>query len=411
MTGGKLGSRSPTTPPNALNPTAPTTPPNALNPTAPTTPPERVESNSNDGILRNIILASHQYPLEFINRNAILENGLLNPVNLHDLNYFIRQNYPRELLFWLLVDRFMLISGPVTIGWHYDPPNDYGCAREDPKQRCFREWAEIAVITGLTVEAKIIQLKFDDKITGKEYSRFCFDPVLAKEGRRAMDPARLHTLQTTYLDIDLKRFPQCDEPSWNPGARGHEWETDTLFFNLGPYTLKIPTRSTYSIYQFLGQLLRQQRDHIPPPQGVYIPRLEEAGPPTLSTEPNNPELLTIIPAQPGAQCFAHTSFLSVDYCVPEQGATNTKRIFSLLARIVDDQTPTHLVKQKRRHTLSNKFFRAKLVANNNDPLCHFKLEKHGRIQAEMRMAAYPAREINGRNRSLTCFKNAETQIR
>jgi hypothetical protein len=282
----------------------------------------------------NSLTVSSNFSISSLNTGTFY-NGLLNPVSLHDLNYFIRQNYPRELLFWLFADSVELIKGPATIGFHYDPPNDYGCAREDPKQRCFREWAEIAVITGLTVEAKIIQLKIDDKITTKEYSRFCFDPVLAKEGRSAMSPARLHTLKTTYLDIDLKRSPQCNEP-WSPGARGREGETDTLFFHFGPYRFKILTRSTNSIYQFLGQLLRQQRDQIPPAQGAYIPplRWEEAGPPTLSTRLDNPELLTIVPEQPGVRCFAHTYFFDGDYCVPEHGAANTKRIFSLLAELL-----------------------------------------------------------------------------
>jgi hypothetical protein len=77
-----------------------------------------------------------------------------------------------------------------------------------------------------------------------------------------------------------------------------------------------------------------QRDHTPPAEGVYIPRLEESEPPTLSTQPDNPELLTIIPAQPGVRCFAHTYFFDGDYCVPEHDAANTKRIFSLLAELL-----------------------------------------------------------------------------
>jgi hypothetical protein len=280
----------------------------------------------------NALTVSSNFSISSLNTGTFY-NGLLSPVNLHDLNYFIRQNYPRELLFWLFTDTVELIK-PLRIGFHYDPPNDYGCAKEDrPKQRCFREWVEIAVITGLTVEAKTIQLKMDDKITTKEYSRFCFDPVLAKEGRRAMDPARLHTLETRYLDIGLKLSPQCNEP-WSPGARGREGETDTLFFNFGPLTFKILTRSTNSIYQFLGQLLRQQRENIPRAEGAYIPRPEEAQLPILSTRPYDPKLLTILPEQPGVRCFAHTYFFDGDYCVPEHGADNTKRIFSLLAELL-----------------------------------------------------------------------------
>ena len=283
----------------------------------------------------NALTVSSNFSISSLNTGTFY-NGLLNPVSLHDLNYFIRQNYSRELLFWLFADTVELIKGPQAIGFHYDPPNDYGCAKEDrPKLRCFREWAEIAVITGLTVEAKTIRTKIDDKITNKEFSRFCFDPVLAEQGKRAMGPARRRIVEVRFLDTDLKPSPRCGQPGWNPdpGARGEE-QADTLNFRFGPYTFKILTRSTNSIYQFLGQLLRMQRDHIPPAEGVYIPRLEESEPPTLSTQPDNPELLTIIPAQPGVRCFAHTYFFDGDYCVPEHDAANTKRIFSLLAELL-----------------------------------------------------------------------------
>src|SRR6516165_5907574 len=181
--------------------------------------------------LSDSLMVSSNFNVSSLNTGNFY-SGLLNPVSLHDLNYFIRQNYSRELLFWLFADTVELITGPQTIGFHYDPPNDYGCAKEDPKLRCFREWAEIAVITGLTVEAKTIQLKMDDKITTKEFSRFCFDRMLAKQGQRAMDPARLYTLETRYLDIGLNLSPQCNDPRWSPGARGREGETDTLFFNI-----------------------------------------------------------------------------------------------------------------------------------------------------------------------------------
>jgi hypothetical protein len=282
--------------------------------------------------LSDSLTVSSNFSISSLNTGTFY-NGLLNPVSLHDLNYFIRQNYSRELLFWLFADTVELISGPRTIGYHYDPPNDYGCAKEDRKQRCFREWAEIAVITGLTVEAKTVRAKAGDGKTAKEYSRFCFDLVLADEGQRAMDPARLRTLRARYLDTGLRSSPRCGESGWNPGAGGEE-ETDTLYFHFGPYTFKILTRSTNSIYQFLGQLVRQQRDNTPPARSVYIPNWEEAEPPTLSTQPDNPALLTVVAAQPGVQCFVHTYFFDGDYCVPEHGAANTKRIFSLLAELL-----------------------------------------------------------------------------
>lgn len=305
-------------------------------------------------------------------------NGLLTSVNLHDLNYFIRQGYSRELLFWLFADTVEVFIGGTVIGFQYNPPDDYGCPEHEPKQRCFREFVEIATITGLSVESKTVRSgsgsakskgggSTDGLDTegaaarsgaggesgagtggGKsgggsgpktEYSRFCFDPVLAERGRRAMDPERRRIVMARYIDA-FKPSPTCGSP-WNPGQTEEE-ATDTLQFNVGPLRFKILTRSTNSIYQFLGRVLREEiqvkkeeitgaepivRAYLPP--GRWDERL-----PLLSTTRDDPKLLTIVPADGQQPCFVHTYFIDGDWCVPEIGASNTKRIFSLLAELL-----------------------------------------------------------------------------
>jgi hypothetical protein len=54
----------------------------------------------------------------------------------------------------------------------------------------------------------------------------------------------------------------------------------------------------------------------------------------LSTTRDDPKLLTIVPAGAQEPCFVHTWFIDGDWCVPERGASNTKRIFSLLAELL-----------------------------------------------------------------------------
>ena len=44
--------------------------------------------------------------------------------------------------------------------------------------------------------------------------------------------------------------------------------------------------------------------------------------------------MNIVPADGQAGCFVHTYFFDGDYCVPEHGSSNTKRIFSLLAELL-----------------------------------------------------------------------------
>src|ERR1700689_837142 len=56
--------------------------------------------------------------------------GFLKPIDLQTLNYFIRQGYSRELLFWLFTDSFELTlpGAQAALGYHFNPPDDYGCS-------------------------------------------------------------------------------------------------------------------------------------------------------------------------------------------------------------------------------------------------------------------------------------------
>ena len=84
--------------------------------------------------------------------------GFLKPIDLQTLAYFIRQGYSRELLFWLFTDSFTLeLPNAPPFGYHYSPPDDYGCSQIDPKHRCFIDWVHNAAYTGLTVEEKTEQ--------------------------------------------------------------------------------------------------------------------------------------------------------------------------------------------------------------------------------------------------------------
>ena len=117
--------------------------------------------------------------------------GFLKPIDLQTLNYFIRQGYSRELLFWLFTDSFQLNKGGNLYGYHYNPPDDYGCSRNDPLHRCFIDWIHSATLTGLTVEERTVQSSSSSggggggsdkssapgKPTTTAYARFCLDRI------------------------------------------------------------------------------------------------------------------------------------------------------------------------------------------------------------------------------------------
>lgn len=86
-------------------------------------------------------------------------------------------------------------------------------------------------------------------------------------------------------------------------------------------TVEIGTRSTFGIYNFLGQVMNNQDSDInmmrSPPELV-----------------NDVHLLTVHKGQPAVGCFVWTVLDLGVYCVPVDGAHNTKRSFSILSQLL-----------------------------------------------------------------------------
>jgi hypothetical protein len=96
--------------------------------------------------------------------------------------------------------------------------------------------------------------------------------------------------------------------------------------SLGANSVEIGTRSTFSIYNFLGRLLRDQQNA----SNVLL------GP---GVEDEDRYVLTVIKGQP-VGCFANALFELTAYCVPTDGAGNTKRTFSILSQLLALKTTT-----------------------------------------------------------------------
>jgi hypothetical protein len=284
--------------------------------------------------------------------------GFLKPIDLQTLNYFIRQGYPRELLFWLFTDSFQLHKDGNRFGYHYDPPDDYGCSREDPLHRCFIDWVHSATLAGLTVEERTVQSSSGGssggggggadksgpagKPTTTAYARFCLDHILGEQAAATL-PREVVVSQTSLRNLDVpvqalyaNHAMLCRE-GWDQDQFSGP-QPDTLPLKFGNTSFTIVPRSAYGVFKFLGALMKVQRDHIPPAPYAYIPpgRQYATQPPFLETVHEDPHLLSVV-QNLGGQCFVHTWFMDGDYCVPEEAAT-TKQIFSLLAQLIAIQT-------------------------------------------------------------------------
>ncbi len=264
--------------------------------------------------------------------------GFLKPVDLQTLAYFIRQGYPPELLFWLFADSFELVAHGQRFGYRYEPPHDYGCAPRDPKQRCFLDWIRIATLSGLTVEEKTLQqlAGATSRPTRTTFARFCFSEILAERARGSIPKERLIEIyERADVTAATSFAPKCGS-AWNPLKTADTPQSDTLPLTVGAYQFKIIGRSAYGVFEFLGALIKVQREHLERPDKIPPYRPDVLAPPSLSTVSDDPALITVV-RNGGGSCFSHTLFEHGDYCVPEN-ATTTKRIVGLLAQIIAFQT-------------------------------------------------------------------------
>jgi len=134
----------------------------------------------------------------------------------------------------------------------------------------------------------------------------------------------------------------CGSDTWDPVTENSTPQPDILPLLFGakgsPISFSIVPRSAYGVFEFLGMIMKMQREHLMPSQYAYIPpnRAYVTEPPILETVHEDPNLITVL-HNLGGQCFVHTWFADGDYCVPEEAAT-TKRIVSLLAQLIAIQT-------------------------------------------------------------------------
>lgn len=280
--------------------------------------------------------------------------GFLKPVDLLTLDYFIRQGYSRELLFWLFTQSVEATQpGGPSLLFSYRPPDDYGCPQEDTLlHRCFQEFVLIAIYTGLTVEQRTVQRPAanrgnrgggngggsSSKPETTSFFRFCFDRLLAERGKNEMGEEG-RRIARQYMDSRISQgqlSPRCGDKHWDPRKNENEPQPDSFEFSVGRIEFRIKPRSAFGVFEFLGTQIKMQREHIARWREANTwDRPEIEAPPKLRTTHDDENLFRL--EFTGTSCFAETWFLNDTYCVPEN-AYNSKRIFSLLAQLIAIET-------------------------------------------------------------------------
>lgn len=327
-------------------------------------------------------------------------DALLTPVDFTNLYAFQRQGYPRELLFRLFTD-YVSLKPPVDVDpqernaviIYNDPAPEKQCFPITAEKKiCFGDLVRFALLSGLSSEIRIVAAsasssnkqgggaggaKTGGGTTPSSSSnpssgsgpsaptteaRLCFDGALANNARIEF---RDHPPPDWYpSNGDMKRFlyavrmadyhPICGgtsgQDAWpSKGSTSKKSGspisnqsagTNTLYVTVTVptgeliwdihqrehNTVEIGTRSTFAIYNFLGRLMNYQDDPInamvSPPEDV-----------------EDRHVLTVNKGQP-AGCFVWTALDLGVYCVPVDGAENTKRSFSILSQLLALKTTT-----------------------------------------------------------------------
>jgi hypothetical protein len=255
--------------------------------------------------------------------------GMLTPLGPEDVNLLFSQGYPREMVLYLVVDRLEVTdltglapgqddSHAPTAVYFNDPAN--------PSFPIFKSFVDQAMMHGLTTDEVSppeaapaaggapgpftggtlnVVVSTADKKDDTPKARLCYDWALATE--------------TAKLDF-TPESPRCGAPP-PPEAKAAPGGSSILAVKIGDkrYEIVVHTRSIFGIFKYLGGLMAHDDQ--------AAVRLHHY--PELTAEVTaDGQLLDVRRAE--GDCFAHVDEHGSHYCVPAQGAENTKAIFSIL---------------------------------------------------------------------------------
>jgi len=226
--------------------------------------------------------------------------GLLTEVDPRTLQFFIQQGISREMLFYLFTDRLIEVRFGQAHELRNDPLN--------PDFWKFQKSVDLAMDFGLSSEpipgrSIVKQKSKGDAIDLDENWQICFNKTYITK-----------PLDTSHLE------PICGSNHVSPDSRsvtfrGGKGET---------VKLSVLPRSPFAIFQFLGRTLAAGN------QG----RIRLQSPEAIDNGPMRDEYLFTVETGPTVGCFLSILYEGQNYCVPMEGAANTKRVLSLLTQLI-----------------------------------------------------------------------------
>jgi hypothetical protein len=240
--------------------------------------------------------------------------GLLTPVSLNTLNIFVAQGYPREVAFYLFVDRLRVREAGQWSEYSSDPVA--------PSFATYRHYLTIAIERGLTTEIVTVrreEARLKDTLTLDAFLKLNGANLQSHVDPKTGETVVEHVQQVAQLCFDPllahhpipDLHPLCGATAHGPGANRIQLSVDKSDFDI-----EIIPRSTYSIFSFLGRLVSEgERGHIELTS-------EEA---RIGTD----ALLFGVTAS-ASDCAAKTVYQGKTYCVPQTAPNSMRTIAALI---------------------------------------------------------------------------------
>jgi len=264
-------------------------------------------------------------------------SGMLQPLGLDEVDLLLHQGFPRELIFYLVVDKEKLTNvatGKSTI--IYNDPSS-------PTYNTFKLAIQSAIDHGLTTEvanggnqggavvggpggiAELAQPPGGGEKGPPPHAQLCFERALA-------------------TDAAMAEFAELKQEGKGPhfcGSRSNATPQLTVRLFGQDIQVEVTTRSVYSMFTYLGNVMNVADSGAPPPVLVdygadYRTQNPAAVPPERTPEGPLMNISTADGAYGGSggDCFVAVDYAGRNYCVPQKGSQVTKQIFNVLSVLV-----------------------------------------------------------------------------
>jgi hypothetical protein len=217
------------------------------------------------------------------------------------LQLFIQQGVSREILFYLFTDRLIVDRGGQKTELRNDPLDAETFAK-------FQHFVRLAIDYGLSSEP----------VPGKGKSVMLTGPEKSAEPKK-------YQLCFNKMYWSPTAPPESNSPICGESTVAPEEHTVSYIGREGESVkLTILPRSAFAIFQYLGRIVAAGE------QG----RIKLASREAIDYGPLHDDFLFVVTDGSSGPCYLAVNYEGINYCVPAEGATNTKRILGLLVQLI-----------------------------------------------------------------------------